>query len=258
MRTGKFILLLFFLTNFLIGFSQANLKATPYKKAATSSDSILKVSWLKKNSVAVRTIDPADVDFSDLSELKKIIGNAQVVMIGEPNHHVGPIYLAKTRLIKFLHQQMGFDMLAYESGMYDVAKAWQDIKTGKDARQAFRNGIFFGGREEYKPLIDYLKQAANSSTPLELTGFDSQMNSRYSRDSLFNDLREFFTLIKYISPNLDDNSYFAKELIKAKLIRILSCKISSIPASPMRCLKATNSVGTQGIHGRKNCSPPRY
>ncbi|HEY0669890.1 MAG TPA: erythromycin esterase family protein [Sphingobacteriaceae bacterium] len=215
MPLPRFLLLSLLLTNIHIGFGQVNLKAVPPKRISIQSDSINRVLWLQRNVLAIRTIDPADEDFSDLADLKKVIGNAQIVMIGEPDHHVGSIYLGKTRLIKFLHETMGFDMLAYECGMYDVAKAWQEIRAGKDVRNVFRNAIYFGGREEYKPLIEYLEQSSNTIMPLELTGFDSQMNSRYSRDSLFMDLRSFFKSINYTSPALNDNSYFANELVKA-------------------------------------------
>ena len=90
------------------------------KGEMSTIDSVKKVGWLKQNAVNIRTIDPADEDFSDLMPLKKIIGDAQVVMIGEPNHFIGSVYLAKTRLIKFLHQDMNFDLLSFESGMYDL------------------------------------------------------------------------------------------------------------------------------------------
>lgn len=216
MASSRILLLICLAFTLSESFSQLSTKKISYsKKSVTTIDSTQKVAWLKQNAINIRSVDPADEEFSDLKPLKNIIGNSQVVMIGEPNHHVGTIYLAKTRLIKFLHQQMGFDLLTFESGMYDAAKAWKEIKAGNDSRQAFRNAIFFGGREEYKPLINYLKQSSNSVNPLELAGFDSQMMGRYSRDSLFVELRRFFKIIGYVSSNLDDSSFFAKELAKA-------------------------------------------
>ena len=43
----------------------------------------VRVGWLKKNAVSVRTIDPRDQEFSDLMALKRSIGNARIVMLGE-------------------------------------------------------------------------------------------------------------------------------------------------------------------------------
>ena len=238
MSINKTIVLSLFLLSIINCLGQTKINS---KNNTSKVDSTSKVAWLKQNAVHIRSIDPSDENFSDLLPLKNIIGNAQVVMIGEPNHHVGPIYLAKTRLIKFLHQQMGFDLLTYESGMYDVGKAWQEILT-KDARQAFRSAIFFGGREEYKPLINYLKQSSGSAAPLELAGFDSQMNGRYSKDSLFLDLRNFFGSINYTSPTLDDKSYFAKELIKANASNGYRTPDKSVIDTLTRLIKIIDSL----------------
>ena len=78
-----------------------------------------KVTWLKTNQVPLRTIDPTDVNFEDLKPLKKSIGNSRVVMLGEQTHGDGAAFDAKTRLIRFLHEQMGFNVLAFESGLYN-------------------------------------------------------------------------------------------------------------------------------------------
>lgn len=241
---SKTILLLLFLSSTIGGYGQTNVKSSNSKRGYSSkNDTAHKVAWLKQNAIGIHSIDPTGEDFSDLIKLKKVIGNAQIIMIGEPNHHVGTIYLAKTRLIKFLHQEMGFDMLAYECGMYDVAKAWKEIKAGSDPRQVFKNSIFFGGREEYRPLINYLKEYSNSEIPLELTGFDSQMNGRYSRDSLFIDMRRFFRKINYTSTTLDDSSFFAKELVKANGHNGWQTPDKTVIDTLSRLIKTIDSLG---------------
>ena len=80
-----------------------------------------RAQWLREHAVAVRTIDPslAEDDFADLRPLIGLIGDARVVGLGEPTHGDGAHFHAKTRLIRFLHEVMGFDVLVWESGMYD-------------------------------------------------------------------------------------------------------------------------------------------
>jgi erythromycin esterase len=211
----KYLLLLFFTPSLTTLFGQIN-KVGKKTDAITATDSSLKVAWLKKNAVKIRSIDSLDEDFSDLMPLKKMIGDADVVMIGEPNHHIGTVYMAKTRLIKFLHKEMGFDLLAFESGLYDVGKAWREIQIGTPVSQAFRNSIFFGDKEEYKPLINYIQKSLSSKNPLELMGFDNQMTGSYSSDSLVGDLRKFFNRLNYSLACLNDSSYFAHEIRKAQ------------------------------------------
>lgn len=73
--------------------------------------------WIVEQAVTVRSIDAADEDFRDLEPLVDAIGSATVVQLGEPSHGAGSAFAAKVRLIKFLHERMGFDVIAWESGL---------------------------------------------------------------------------------------------------------------------------------------------
>ena len=45
------------------------------------------------------------------------------VLLGEASHGDGAALLAKGRLVRYLHQARGFDVLVWESGFYDLARA---------------------------------------------------------------------------------------------------------------------------------------
>ena len=145
-----------------------------------SSKNDFRVAWLKQNAVPLRSIDPNDEDFSDLEPLAKAIGNARIVQLGEQTHGDGATFYAKTRLIKFLHQKLGFDVIAFESGLYDCHKAWELLLSGTEPYEAFRNGVFgiWGISAQVRPLIEYWGRAARSNRPLELCGFDCQFTAR--------------------------------------------------------------------------------
>src|SRR4028119_791157 len=117
-----------------------------------------KVASLKEHAISIRSVQPSDEDFSDLQPLRNVFGDAQVVLLGEQTHGDGTTFLAKTRLIKFLHQQMGFDVLAFESGLYDCQKAWEYLLSGENAVTAVRRGVYglWTQSEQFQPLIDYL------------------------------------------------------------------------------------------------------
>jgi erythromycin esterase len=151
------------------------------------------VEWLASQAIPVATVDPANRDFSDLQPLRDVIGDARVVMLGEQSHGDGTVFLAKTRLIEFLHQEMGFDVLAFESGLFDMRKAWEAMASGTDPREAFSTGVFgiWAGSAEVQPLITYLGEVAGSDRPLELAGFDSQFTASGSRSSYLSDLEAF-------------------------------------------------------------------
>lgn len=151
------------------------------------------VEWLASQAIPVASVDPANRDFSDLQALRDVIGDSRVVMLGEQSHGDGTVFLAKTRLIEFLHQEMGFDVLAFESGLFDMRKAWEAMAEGRDPREAFSTGVFgiWAGSAEVQPLIAYLGETATGDHPLELAGFDCQFTASGSRDFLVSDLEAF-------------------------------------------------------------------
>ncbi|MFP5069905.1 erythromycin esterase family protein [Pseudonocardia nantongensis] len=65
---------------------------------------------------ALRTLDPADPDDSDLEPLARIVGDARVVCLGEGAHLAHEFLLARDRMTRFLVQRLGFGALVLESG----------------------------------------------------------------------------------------------------------------------------------------------
>lgn len=134
-----------------------------------------RVAWLKENVLPIRSIDPADEDFSDLEPLRTTLDGVRLVLLGEADHGSGSDFLAKTRLVKFLHQELGFDVLAFESPMYDMTVAWDSLRAGMPPREAFWLGAgTWGGWAQMQPLAAYLGEHARSRRPLEIAGFDHQ------------------------------------------------------------------------------------
>ena len=154
-----------------------------------AQDSDRRVQWLADHAVRLRSIAPDDVDFKDLEPLRTTLKGVRVVLLGEQSHGDGNTFLAKTRLIRFLHEQMGFDVLVFESGLYDCAKAW-------DLRDPSR-GIFriWSASKEVQPLLDYLGARAKSERPLELAGTDCQLTGPASKEFLVQDLAAFLNRI---------------------------------------------------------------
>lgn len=149
-----------------------------------------RVAQLRGEAVALRSVEPGDEDFSDLARLRSILANKRVVILGEAGHGDGAAFLAKARLIRFLHRELGFDVLAFESGFYDCAKAWERIEAGDDPAAAFRQSVFaiWTRSAQVQPLIAYFASAARSQRPLELAGIDPQFTGEMSHRFLLGDL----------------------------------------------------------------------
>jgi erythromycin esterase-like protein len=136
---------------------------------------------LSKEAVPIRSIDPsiADDDFSDLKPLMTAIGNARIVALGEESHGDGATFLAKGRLIKFLHQQMGFDVLAWEAGLFncqDMDAAVRDPAV--PLQDAIDRGLYpiWASSAQVRPVFEYARLAARTKRPLEMVGFDHQFS----------------------------------------------------------------------------------
>jgi erythromycin esterase len=134
------------------------------------------VEWLRTNAASVRSVQFDDTNYADLQPLRAAIGNARVVMLGESTHGDGTAFRAKARLVRFLHEEMGFDVLAFEGGLYDMEQAWRNVRSGTPALSAVRESLFeiWTYSQEVQPLFEYVGQRATSARPLELAGFDSQ------------------------------------------------------------------------------------
>lgn len=141
-----------------------------------------RVAWLRANAQRLRTVQPSDPNFSDLEFLRDILRETRVVLLGEGDNGGGSDVLAKTRLVKFLHERMGFDVIAFQANAHSSSVAWRALQTDANPRDAVAQALFglLSRSAEAEALFRYLAAQARSSHPLELTGFDSQFTGNAS------------------------------------------------------------------------------
>ncbi len=151
--------------------------------------------WLREYAVQIKSIEPNDANFSDLEPLKKILAGSKIVMLGEHSHGDGNIFLAKTRLIKFLHQEMNFDVIAFEASLYGCSKVWQEIQGGNDV-DLIGKGLYkmWAKSKQCQPLFQYIMSEAKTERPLKLSGFDPRLASIAAFESFDKDLVSSLTL----------------------------------------------------------------
>lgn len=131
---------------------------------------------LRSLAVAVRSIDPTDEDFSDLAPLASAIGDARIVVLGESTHAEGTTSRAKARVVRFLHARMGFDVLAWESGLAQAHAMNAKLRDPSVPLDDAKSYLMSGGwahEEGIDPLFAYARRSWATERPLAMAGFDS-------------------------------------------------------------------------------------
>ncbi len=148
--------------------------------------------FIKENTVAIKTIHPDSINYSDLEVIGNAIGDAKIVMLGEQDHGDAPTFLAKTRLIKYLHEKKGFDVLAFESDFFGLNQGWNYLDKKKGIIDSFlQKNIFPIWTYCYACshlFYNYIPSTYNTENPLLIAGFDNQMILQYARRNIAHQL----------------------------------------------------------------------
>ena len=156
-------------------------------------------SFVAENAIQIESIDPDNKDYSDLEPIRNSIGSARIVMLGEQDHGDAPTFLAKTRLIKFLHEKMGFNVLAFESDFFALNQTnFPDFKKNIYSVWSQCNAV--------QPLFEYLDYNKSLAT----TGFDCRHTSFYSKGNF---IAQFYEILNELEMDeLSNDTLFASIL----------------------------------------------
>jgi erythromycin esterase len=129
--------------------------------------------YVAAHALAIRSLTDSE-DFSDLQPLADAVGTARIVQLGESSHGSGTMSLLKTRLIRFLHEQRGFNVIAFESSLFACSRGLER-EAAIDAQALMRSCVSDGSyTAEMLPLFEYIKSTQHSTNPLRLAGIDVQ------------------------------------------------------------------------------------
>lgn len=131
--------------------------------------------------------DP-NLPLDDLAPLDKIVGNADFVGLGEPVHTNGGSYQMKNRLFRYLVEQKGFRVLAFESPFVWVERLDQYLQSCQgSAADALRGNLFsIFNSTEVADLVQWMC-SWNQTHPndrLSVYGFDIQRMARENAEAV--------------------------------------------------------------------------
>lgn len=161
--------------------------------ASPSPNSALSVAlWIKQHAIPFNTAESGS-STSDLQPLMTMIGNVNIVALGEETHGTHEFFAMKERITEFLVQEKGFTVFALENSWDSSRVIDTYVMTGQgDPLTLLKNEMLFAWqRSEFLDLITWMR--AYNANPQHLNkihfaGIDCQTL----------DLSSFQNVVSYI------------------------------------------------------------
>lgn len=87
-------------------------------------------TWIRSKAIPLSSV-LAGSGFTDLQPLKALVGDAQVVGLGEATHGTKEFFQLKHRMLEFLVEEMGFRVFAIEANLPEAYAVDEYIRTGQ-------------------------------------------------------------------------------------------------------------------------------
>ena len=132
--------------------------------------------WVRSNAIRLQTVE-AGHGFADLQPLKRVVGNARIVSLGEATHGTREFFQLKHRLLEFLATEMGFTIFSIEANLPEAYRLNDYVLRGVgDPRQLLRGMYFWTwDTEEVLDMILWMRAFnASGRGRVQFTGFDMQ------------------------------------------------------------------------------------
>ena len=145
-------------------------------------------AWLTSQAVQLKTVE-AGHGFADMQPLKKVVGNARVVALGEATHGTREFFQLKHRMLEFLVSEMGFTIFGIEGAMAEAFDINEYVLTGQgDAKKALGAlGYWTWETEEVLAMVEWMRSYnadPKHTKKVKFYGFDHSFAPRPAKVAL--------------------------------------------------------------------------
>lgn len=128
-------------------------------------------AWIAGHHHRLSSLTDTD-NFSDLAFLDELLSGRRILQLGENDHGIAEFNQIKVRLIRYLHEQLGFNVLAFEANFFtclQIDNRLADL-SAETAMSACIPRVW--RTDELLGLFSYVKGTRDSHTPMHVVGFD--------------------------------------------------------------------------------------
>jgi erythromycin esterase len=151
--------------------------STPHGQDTPSHADVLAgaSAWLHDAAVPFDRVDPAD-NLDDLEPLRRIVGDARIVSLGEATHGTREFFQMKHRILRFLVERMGFTAFAIEATWPEANRLDRYVRTGEGDPAVLLSGLYFWtwNTDEVLQMIQWMRHHNQSGGSVGFYGFDMQ------------------------------------------------------------------------------------
>ena len=205
------------------------------------------VEWATQNAQKIETLSPSN-NMDDLSSLKQIVGNAEVVCLGESRHDIHEQFQLKHRFIKYLIEEMEFTTFVLEASLPYSNRINDYVLNGTgdlDEIMAGMPGWFIWDTEEMKDVLSWIRDYNNDPGNLKKVNF-------YGIDIVApNDgLDQIFAYLQKVDKSFWEEiqqKYFARDIIEDNYWPNTRQRYTELSANQIQLLKENYSLLSEKI-----------
>ncbi len=130
--------------------------------------------WIRRTAQPFETCEPHH-DYQDLASLRRIVGNAHVVALGDGTCGTREFFQLKHRIVEYLASEMGFATFAIEANMPEARKVNDYVLTGRGDPRLLLSGLKYWpwNTEEMLEFVEWMRRFnASGRGHLQFVGFD--------------------------------------------------------------------------------------